>query len=150
MGNPVTISECCSANRGIIYDTNVLIDVWKDKLRQGPIFANFLKIPMQQRYCSIVAAFEFLNGVKKNEFIERRQWLKNIGIKLLHISEKASKTFWTLFNSFRFEKGLLCDMLIAATTLSLGYVIASNNIKDFKTIRGLDWVQEFNQKTLLR
>lgn len=146
MGNPVTIAEWRSIKKGIIFDTGILIAIWKDEKRQGPFYSYFLRIPMEQRYCSVVAAFEFLNGISKKEFDNRRRWLKNKGIKFLEFSRKASKTFWNLFNRYRFQKELLCDMLIASTTLSLGYAIATNNVKDFEKIPGLDWIEEFGAR----
>jgi predicted nucleic acid-binding protein len=124
---------------GLILDTSVLIAAEKGMLDLGPIFAQVGDGPV---LISAITASELLHGVerakplpvkrRRQEFVE---WIVDtLGIAEFGLPEaRLHAQLWAHLSA----NGSLIgpyDMLIAATALSLGFPLFTQNSKEFRRV----------------
>lgn len=96
---------------------------------------------------SSITLAELEYGVAKSRHIQKNQTALSefiLPLEIFDYNEKAAKTYGTVRTALE-KDGIpigAMDMLIGAHALSLGITLVTNNIKEFKRIKGLkviDW-----------
>ena len=130
----------------VMLDTNICIYIIKQK--PISVLKEFKKYQVKEIGISTIVYAELLNGVYKSERIEQNLTALSNFISPLEIvdyDEKAAVEYG-LLRSFLEKNGKVIganDMLIAAHAKSLSLPLATNNIKEFNRIEGLElfnWV----------
>lgn len=140
MSESLTIAECMGQNKGIVFDTDLLIDFWSEEKKSRT--SKLQQVRHQYRYISVINAVEFLTGKGEPEREPRRDWIEGQGVKKIHLSLKASELFWNWIVHRQYE-GEIRDGLIAATAHIRGFALATRNVRHFELIRGLVLVSDF-------
>jgi hypothetical protein len=82
--------------------------------------SDYPKLVAQQRFYTVVSGIEFVTGgLSHDESSRRRSWLHEKRMVRLHLSKKASETFWNLCLTHD-PRGKVADRLTAAITLTEG------------------------------
>ena len=118
-----------------LLDTNTVIDFMGGKFPPKPK-ASLSKIIDEEINLSVINKFELLSFSKDeqdlNDFVEYSDIYMiddNIVNKTIEIRQKY--------------KTKLPDAVIAATSLQHSFTLITNNVKDFKNIKGLDFVNPY-------
>lgn len=131
---------------GIVLDTNVLIDAEHSRLALTVITGNGND---NEAYIAVVTVAELLAGVHLAETLEARikrsAFVEGIlnAIPSLPFDEAVARTYAELYSHFLKHKPRaqnlpnVHDLQIAATAITNGFPVLTNNIKDFGKIPGL-------------
>lgn len=127
---------------GILIDTSIIIH-WERGNREVQSYAE--KHKNEDFFLSVISASELLHGVHraKNQAIRRKRsaYVEAIlsAVPILPIDLPIARLHAEISASLA-NKGAgvgAHDLWIAATAISCGYLLVTNNIKDFKKISGL-------------
>ena len=118
----------------MIFDTDVLI--W---FLRGNGAAAALIGREADRALSIVSVMELYQGARSNEeIIEIRRFLVDNGFRVIPLNEAMSHLAATLVEEHALKDGLkVADALIAATARQTAAVLATGNIRHFRSIAAL-------------
>lgn len=130
---------------GIVIDTNVFINVENGCLNLSKLSA------MEhhgESYIAAVTASELLTGVHLARTadirVRRSAFVESIisQIPILEFDEAVSRTYAEIYSHFlkpRSKKeGNVHDLQIAATAITHGFPVLTNNLADFKKIPGIN------------
>ena len=120
----------------MILDTNIIVWV----LRGQPDAIAFVDhLPLAERNLSSISHLELLRGCRNK--LEMQRTLQLIGDELAEIvalDEEVTRLAANLMEMYALSRRPgIPDILIAATALSRGEVLATGNVKDFEYIPGL-------------
>lgn len=136
---------------GVILDTSVLIAVEKDRLDIDALISNREDEPFG---LSVITVSELLHGVHRAESRKRRLKRQAYVEKVLDLFPiypfelHAARIYAELWANLM-KKGIPIgahDLIISATAISLGFEVATFDLRDFKKINGLT-VQRFSSKS---
>ena len=130
-----------------LIDTDILIY----SLKNNPIVNNnFIVHEKHPKAVSVISYGELLAGAKRSVHVE-----KNLAVvyrirelfPIISIDQAVIETFSTVKSALQHQGAVLDDMdlLIASTSLTLNYVLVTNNEKHFKRVPGLlieNWSKE--------
>lgn len=119
----------------MIFDSDILIAV----SRGDPEAAAFVDSE-RNHFVSIVSVIEVLQGAKsKQEMREFQQYLANTEFEVLGLSAAIGDMAAALIEHHALSHGLeLADALIAATTRETGQILATGNVRHFRSIPRLE------------
>ena len=111
-----------------LIDTTILVDILRDNA-QAITWVN--SVPIQERWVSVVTYFELLAGCRNRR--EQRLVAREMRhYHLLLVTEAISSTALSWFTRFHLSHGIgFLDVLIGATALHQGAIIATLNMKHF-------------------
>jgi predicted nucleic acid-binding protein len=117
-----------------LIDTTILVDVLRDN-SQAITWIN--SVPIQERWVSVVTYFELLAGCRNRK--EQRLVAREMGhYHLLLLTAAISSTALSWFTRFHLSYGIgFLDVLIGATALHQGAIIATLNMKHFTPLPGV-------------
>jgi tRNA(fMet)-specific endonuclease VapC len=129
-----------------ILDTNICIYIIKKKPQS--VLNKLKQIPLGTIGISVITLSELIYGVRKSAYPEKNldaltQFL--IPFELFQFDYNCAIEYGNVRSNLE-KKGALIgplDMLIAAHAKSLGYILVTNNEKEFKRVEGLEienWV----------
>ena len=122
-----------------VLDTNVLVDVLRDK--PNGVRNKFLKLGIDNCVVSDITVYELYTGVAASAYPERNKELLEIMFEKLAVIP-ASDAYWTAAR----EKARLAkkgipiedkDLLIGCTALEYGLTLVTGNVKHMERIEGL-------------
>jgi len=118
----------------MIFDTDVLI--WASR---GNEKAARLIDSSPDRALAIVSLIELVQGARsKLEMRQIRQSLRQLGFRILPLSEEIGSTAASLIERHALAHGIqVSDALIAATAIDSGLPLCTGNTKHFRPIQGL-------------
>lgn len=123
-----------------LVDTNLIVDILRG-YTDSAIFIDSLS----DLNISVISWYELIEGVentKQQKTLEK--YLSDY--QIFHITESISKKALDLVLRFNLSNNLQHDdALIASTCLEYGLVLATRNIKHFKSIDGLQVVAPYNE-----
>ena len=119
----------------MIFDTDVLI--WF--LRGNRLAAELLE-RQAGRAVSIVSVMELYQGARsRDETNEIRRFFQENAFRIIPINESISHLAATLVEDYAMKAGLqVADALIAATARESASVLATGNVRHFRSIPGLE------------
>jgi predicted nucleic acid-binding protein len=119
----------------VIFDTDVLIWFFR-----GAGNAKDLIESESSPAISIVSLMELIQGVKSLTNLKAiRQFFPTYGFRVIPINESISHLAVTLMEEHSLSHGLqLADALIAATARETGSILATGNVRHFRTIPRLE------------
>jgi predicted nucleic acid-binding protein len=119
----------------MLIDTDVLI--WYFRRDAGAVKLVESLIPFS---ISVVTYMELVQGMRdKIELRELSRFIKQNGIKVLHISEDISERAAHLVELNYHSHSLdMADALVAATAREYGKTLLTGNIKHYKSVTDLD------------
>ena len=119
----------------MIFDTDVLISF----LRGNPAAADLLE-RQTERSVSIVSMMELYQGARSREEIRTiRLFFQENAFHVIPINESISHLAATLVEEHALKDGLqVADALIAATAREHGLILATGNVRHFRSISALD------------
>jgi len=130
-----------------LIDTNICIYILNKKPRN--VIQKFKQIPVGEICVSTITIAELQYGTAKSSNKEKNyQRLKEfmIPFKILPFSEKSTQFYGEL--RYQLEKSGETigpfDLLIAADALSNNLILVSNNLREFKRVKGLpleNWLE---------
>lgn len=129
MGNPVCI------------DTDIIIDHLRGRFPGAKIFARVVTEDVP--YTTSITRFELFcgaNNTREKEIIEECL----LGFKILPFDESSSNEAARIYRYLK-QKGQLIgmrDILISGIAMAYKLIIATNNIKEFRRIKGLSLWRE--------
>jgi predicted nucleic acid-binding protein len=120
----------------LILDTNIIVWV----LRAHPRAIAFVdRLPLAERNVSSISHMELLRGCRDK--LDMEQTLRLIEEELgetVPVDEKMTKLAIDLMKKYALARRPgVPDLLIAATAMTRGEVLATENVKDFQYIPGL-------------
>jgi len=117
-----------------LIDTTILVDILRDNA-QAITWVN--SVPIQERWVSVVTYFELLAGCRNRR--EQRLVAREMRhYHLLLVTEAISSTALSWFTRFHLSHGIgFLDVLIGATALHQGAIIATLNMKHFTPLPGV-------------
>ena len=131
---------------GLIIDTNIFIDVEQHRL----VLKNLTVLSEYgEAYIAAITASELLAGVHLAKTVEARiqrsAFVEGIlhAIPCLPFDEAVARTYAELYAHFlqsnpRIQRiPNVHDLQIAATAMTNGFVVLTNNVQDFKKVPGL-------------
>lgn len=127
---------------GIILDTSILIAYERGNLDIDKLVKGNADEPFG---ISVITVSELLHGVHRADSESRRLKREAFAQKVIDtfpvypFDISASRIYADIWASL-LKKGISIgahDLLIAATAISLGFSVATHNVKDFKKIKGL-------------
>jgi len=120
----------------LILDTNIIVWV----LRAHPRAVAFVdRLPVAERNLSSISHIELLRGCRDKLDMERTIRLieEELG-ETVPVDEKMTKLAIDLMKEYALARRPgIPDLLIAATAMTRGEVLATENLKDFQYIPGL-------------
>lgn len=128
-----------------LLDTNICIYIINNK--PPHVFERFKEFQLGQLGISSITASELAFGVEKSGSERNKQALNKFlaPLEILPYDEQAIWHYAELRNKLQ-SKGKVIgslDMLIAAHALALKTILVTNNVKEFKRVKGLiveNWV----------
>jgi tRNA(fMet)-specific endonuclease VapC len=120
----------------LILDTNIIVWV----LRGHPRAIAFVDhLPLAERNLSSVSHLELLRGCRDKPDMQRTlQLLEDEFAEIVPLDEKATRLAVGLMEMYALPRRPgIPDILIAATAMTRGEVLATGNVKDFNYIPGL-------------
>ena len=121
---------------GKLLDTTVLIDL----SRGDPYAADFIDAARASGtllFISVISAMELIVGCRDKSEVEKAEKLV-ADFNLVHISPAESTKAYALTLAYSKSHGLVIpDALIAATAITQGFELASDNARHFKMIPDL-------------
>ncbi len=122
----------------LILDACVLIDEFKTPT------GRLQRINRDQRATSILTLWEFLHGtggavLSRDTRAARRDWLRDQGIKVLHLHRGCSASFQSLLETDEGPPSVV-DSLLAAECLARHFPVVTANVRHFIAVRGLRYV----------
>lgn len=126
-------------------DTNICIYIIKQKTPK--VLKHFSAHSVGDIGISSITLAELQYGIVKSQYIQRnRQALAEfvLPLEIVHFDEKAAESYGEVRAALEKAGKPIgsMDMLIGAHALSLGVILVTNNIKEFRLIKGLrviDW-----------
>ena len=128
---------------GVIFDTSVLIEAER---RESEI-SQFVKNREEEVFgISVVTAAELLHGVHRADSVERRLKRSAYVEKVIELFPvynfeisvaRIYAELWSDLSSKGIQIGAH-DLIIGSTALSLGFTVATFNLRHFQRIGGLD------------
>ncbi|MDI6801596.1 MAG: type II toxin-antitoxin system VapC family toxin [Thermodesulfovibrionales bacterium] len=126
-------------------DTNICIYIIKQK--PAKTLKHFYSHNIGDIGISSITLAELQYGVSKSQYVQKnRQALSEfiLPLEIADFDEKAAEAYGNIRAALKKSGTLIgsMDMLIGAHALSLGAVIVTNNVREFKQIKGLkvvDW-----------
>jgi predicted nucleic acid-binding protein len=121
----------------VIFDTDILI--WY--LRRKSAAADFVDgIPFAERNLSAISYLELLYGCRKaEELVQVRKVAGDLFADIVPLTETITESARRLMERFILSRHPdVGDVLIAATALSRGEVLATSNRKHFDFVPGLE------------
>ena len=117
-----------------LIDTTILVDILRDNA-QAITWIN--SVPIQERWVSVVTYFELLAGCRNRR--EQRLVAREMRYyQLLLLTEAISGTALSWFARFHLSHGIgFLDVLIGATALHQGAIIATLDVKHFTPLPGV-------------
>ena len=141
MGRLYPLAHCLDVQRGILFDTTALFDLFEYEHANSAPSPFLLRIQPARRYTSVINVFEFICNCSSDLVKTRRGWLRDRNIKTLPLTRDVSTTFVSLLG-----KTVGCylrnDLLVAATAKREVLAVASRD-SDFRDIQGVLCVSEF-------
>ncbi|TGK08797.1 type II toxin-antitoxin system VapC family toxin [Leptospira fletcheri] len=130
----------------VLLDTNICIYIINK--RPDSVYKKFKKIELENIYISSITEFELRYGVQKSRFFEKNKKALDDFLNYLNIlSYGREETEISARIRSELEKSGNpigpYDLLIASQAVSNGYILVTNNEKEFKKIRGLkieNWI----------
>lgn len=118
----------------MIFDSDVLI--W---LSRGNSEAIAWVESTPDRSLSVVTLMEILQGMRSRTEMKKTQaWLRNLGFRVLPLSESIGHLAAGLIEEHTLAHGLhMPDALIAATATEAGEALATADVRHFRPIRRL-------------
>ena len=121
-------------------DTNICIYLIKKKPKK--VFENLKKHKSSDICISSITLSELLYGAEKSQYVSRNKLaiftlLSNI--QVMSFDENAAFSYGEIRASLERSGNVIggMDMLIAGHAKSLGLILVSNNVKEFKRVDGL-------------
>jgi predicted nucleic acid-binding protein len=119
----------------MLFDSDIVI--WASR---GDFAAANMIDSDTRRSISIVGVMEILQGARS--ILDMRftqQYLREIGFRVVPLSERIGDTAATLIEEHALSGGLrVVDALVAATAMATGDVLATANTRHFRTIPSLE------------
>lgn len=130
-----------------LLDTNILSDLLKNP--QGKVAQKISSLPSEERdllATSIIVAAELRYGVAKSgsSILARRVDQLLEAIEILPLEPKADEHYGRVRSQLE-KAGTVIganDLLIAAQALAIDAVLVTDNIREFKRVKGL-WVENW-------
>ena len=128
-------------------DTDICIYIIKQKPKG--VSKRLESLPPSQLVMSAITFAELMNGAKKSQHIEENVHKLNALSELIEIrpfGRKAAVAYGDIRSDLE-KRGEIIganDLLIGAHALSLGWILVTNNEKEFSRIQGLkmeNWVK---------
>ena len=128
---------------GVIFDTSVLIEAERGRFDTGGFIAGKEKEPFG---LSAISVAELLHGVYRADTEKRRLKRSAFVEKVIELfpiypfDENAARIYARLWSQL-LQKGQNIgahDLMISATAISLGFSVATFNVRHFSKIEGLD------------
>lgn len=125
-----------------ILDTNICIYLIKHKPLQ--VFEKLQEHNPDEICISAVTYAELVHGVEKSKAVERNRLALTIllsNIEILDFDMKAAEEYGRIREDLE-KKGMPIgplDMMIAGHAKSLGYIVVTNNVGEFKRVEGLQY-----------
>jgi predicted nucleic acid-binding protein len=118
----------------MIFDTDILIWCFRGSRRALETIGS-----EQERALSIVSLMELVQGARSLvEIGQIRRFLRDNAFRILPLDESMSHLAASLMEAHALKSGLqVADALIAATARETGEILATGNIRHFRTIAGL-------------
>jgi predicted nucleic acid-binding protein len=118
----------------MIFDTDILI--WIERNRGS---AALLVDSSEQRFISTQTYLELIQyAANKDHITKSKGYLKDLGFKVLPITEDISHRAMVYIEEYSLSHGLGAgDALIAATAVEHGLPLATGNEKHFRAIKDL-------------
>jgi tRNA(fMet)-specific endonuclease VapC len=128
-------------------DTNTCIYLIKQK--SSKVLKHFKRYSAGDIGISSITLAELRYGVAKSEFVQKNREALNefiLPLEIVNFDEKAAEIYGTIRAGLEKAGNPIgsMDMLIGAHALSLGAILVTNNIKEFKRIKNLkvvDWTE---------
>lgn len=123
-------------------DTNICIYLIKHKPLQ--VFEKLQEHNPDEICISAVTYAELVHGVEKSKAVERNRLALTIllsNIEILDFDMKAAEEYGRIRADLE-KKGTPIgplDMMIAGHAKSLGYIVVTNNVGEFKRVEGLQY-----------
>ncbi len=123
-------------------DTNICIYLIKHKPLQ--VFEKLQEHNPDEICISAVTYAELVHGVEKSKAVERNRLALTIllsNIEILDFDMKAAEEYGRIREDLE-KKGMPIgplDMMIAGHAKSLGYIVVTNNVGEFKRVEGLQY-----------
>lgn len=116
----------------LLFDTTVLVDVARQRDTAVELISRASTVTI-----SAVSAWELLQGARdKQELRTIDSFLSSAHV--IELDESMSRKTRALLSSYRLSHGLhILDAMIAATALVKGYVLVTDNVRDFSYIAKL-------------
>ena len=128
---------------GVIFDTSVLIEAERGRFDTGGFIAGKEKEPFG---LSAISVAELLHGVYRADTEKRRLKRSAFVEKVIELfpiypfDENVARIYARLWSQL-LQKGQNIgahDLMISATAISLGFSVATFNVRHFSKIEGLD------------
>lgn len=118
----------------MIFDTDVLIWFFRGDERAARLIER-----EHDRAVSIVSIMELYQGARSNEEIRKiRRFMQENGFRVIPLNESISHLALTLMEEHACSDGLqVADAMIAATARQTGLVLATGNVRHFRSIATL-------------
>jgi len=122
-----------------LLDTNIISDLMRDP--DGKVAANIARVGETEVFTSILVSAEIRFGLAKKQSLALSQQFEKILTRLpvLELTPAADETYAELRRvlELRGEPIGATDMFIAAHAISLNYVLATANEREFSRVDGL-------------
>ena len=121
---------------GKLLDTTVLIDLSRGRTDAAD-FIDSTRSSGTPLFISVISAMELIAGCRDKNEVEKAEKLI-ADFSLIHISAAESAEAYALMLAYCKSHGLaIPDALIAATAITQGLELASDNARHFKMVPGL-------------
>lgn len=128
-------------------DTNICIYIIKHKPES--VFRYLQKHDPSEICISSITYAELIYGVEKSKFVERNRVALTImlaNIDIIDFDSKAAESYGKIRSELEKKGNIIgqLDMMIAGHAKSLGYIVVTNNTKEFKRVSGIrieNWVE---------
>lgn len=146
MAFKITIKDAMADKKGILFDTNALIDAFKQG-KGGPLRQNIVAIDFNKRFVTELVLWEFLCDaqIPGADRASRRDWLdKEVKIRLHDQPAGYFATLQALTKNSASRGGGIDGQLAAYSVSTSGTLaLATNNVKDFCWHDAIPIVEEF-------
>ncbi len=128
--------------KGVLVDTDILIDISRNKPRAVDFFDNLSK-ENPPIFISVISAMELMVGARnKKEVGEIENFLA--AYQLLPLTARVSYKAYELIKRYAKSHGLeIPDALIAASAISSTLYLATTNKKHFSRIKDLQSIETY-------
>ncbi len=147
MAQLIPLRQAIEARQRVLFDTNVLIDLFNREATRGPLTDLLELIPLNLRSTVELTLWEFLRshaGVH-GKVRDRVQWLRRKGIAVIYDRPTGFNDSFSTLVERQEAKGSAVDGTLAVWSVAAGgrVAIATDNTSDFCWHAGIQLVAEF-------